>query len=185
VLAENKNAPLNSGIKVVQYTVSLLNAMASTKQGRDYLLPKDSQIEYGEHMTKLLVKRLVQIFSKEKSDTLLRQYSIGVLQKFSLRSTAQILLIDHEIISKLVNLIRLEYQTISDYSLECSMAMLMNLSLRSKGKDKMEKIHTILVPFLKGILMSNSGQIIIYATGILFSIVSNKTVREFIRQTNL
>jgi len=173
------------GIKVMQYTIALLNAMSSLKHGRDYLLPNDSDNENGKHMTGLLVKRLVQILNKETSDSLLRQYCIGVLQKFSLRNTAQILLIEHDLIEKMVNLVRQEYQSISDYSLECSMAMLMNLSLRTKGKEKMEKIHAILIPLLKGILMSNSGQIVIYANGILFSIISSEVMRNFIKQTNL
>ena len=65
------------------------------------------------------------------------------------------------------------------------MAMLMNLSLRTNGKQKMEQIHTVLIPLLKGILMSGSGQIIIYAIGILFSIITNLTMKEFIKEANL
>ena len=65
------------------------------------------------------------------------------------------------------------------------MAMLMNLSLRTNGKQKMEQIHTVMIPLLKGILMSGSGQIIIYAIGILFSIITNLTMKEFIKEANL
>lgn len=172
-------------VKVCQYTIALLNAIASQKAGRDYLLPKDDDHDYGEHMTQLLIKRLVQILNKESEDSLLRQYTIGVLQKFSLRNTAQISIINLDVIELVINIIRSEYQTIGDYSLECSMAMLMNLSLRTIGKQKMEEVHTVLVPLLKGILLSGNGQIIIYAIGILFSITNNQTIKEFIQKSNI
>ena len=174
-----------SGKRVIQYTIALINAISSIKAGRDYLLPKDSNLAHGDHMTKLLIKRLVQILNKETEDSLIRQYSVGVLQKFSLRNTAQVLLVENDIIERIVNIIRAEYQTLTDYSLEWSMAMLMNLSLRTTGKQRMQEIYQIIIPLLKGILLSSSGQIIIYWIGILFSIISNKVMRDFIKQTNL
>ncbi|CAI2373854.1 unnamed protein product [Moneuplotes crassus] len=177
---DGKSAP-----RVVQYTVALLNAISSIKMGRDYLLPREIDYEHGKHMTLCLIKRIVQVMSKETGDSLLRQYSIGVLQKFSLRNSSQLILIELDMIEKIVSIIRTEYQTISDYSLECLMATLMNLSLRTKGKERMEKIHKILVPLLKGILSMSSGQITIYANGVLFSLITNTAVREFIKQTNL
>ena len=185
-ISQNKESENKiSKSKVVQYTVALINAMASIKVGRDYLLPNTSEFEHGKHMASLLIKRLSQIISKESGDTLLRQYAIGVLQKFSLRNSAQLLLIENEMVEKIVSIIKTEYQTISDYSLECLMAMLMNLSLRTKGKEKMERIHQVLIPLLKGILKASSGQIVIYANGILFSIISNSVMREYIKQINL
>ena len=139
--SETNDANNKSGKQVIQYTVALINAVASTKAGRDYLLPNDGHLDHGDHMTKLLIKRLVQILNKETDDSLIRQYAVGVLHKFSLRNTAQTQLIDNEVIDKIINIIRAEYQTLSDYSLECSMAMLMNLSLRTAGKHKMEQIY--------------------------------------------
>jgi len=173
------------GIKVIQYTIALINAIASSKKGRDYLLPKDSNQPFGDLMTGLLIKRLVQILKKETSDTLVRQYAVGVLQKFSLRNTAQIQLIELDMAERLINTIRTEYQTLGDYSLECSFAMLMNLSLRTKGKEKLEEMHAVLIPLLKGVLLSSGGQVVIYTIGILFSVIGSRVMREFIRQTNL
>eukprot|EP00345_Euplotes_harpa_P019034 CAMPEP_0168353520 /NCGR_PEP_ID=MMETSP0213-20121227/23309_1 /TAXON_ID=151035 /ORGANISM="Euplotes harpa, Strain FSP1.4" /LENGTH=79 /DNA_ID=CAMNT_0008365165 /DNA_START=326 /DNA_END=561 /DNA_ORIENTATION=+ len=75
---------------------------------------------------------------------------------------------------RLINTIRTEYQTLGDYSLECSFAMLMNLSLRTKGKEKLEEMHAVLIPLLKGVLLSSGGQVVIYTIGILFSVIGSR-----------
>ena len=73
-LSKPQNPDNSVNIKVTQYTIALLNAITSSKIGRDYLLPKDENQAHGDHMTQLLLKRLTQILNKETSDTLLRQY---------------------------------------------------------------------------------------------------------------
>lgn len=58
------------------HTMSLLNTIANDSSGRTYIL---------QHNLQKLIKTIVQIYVKEKGDTSIRQNSIGLLQKLSLR----------------------------------------------------------------------------------------------------
>jgi hypothetical protein len=60
--------------KVLEYTMTFVNALASECLGRSYLLQKTD-----------LVADLVNILHSETTDTSLRQCVLGTLQKFSLR----------------------------------------------------------------------------------------------------
>lgn len=46
---------------------------------------------------------------------------------------------------------RKSYKDISDYTLECVLATLMNLSMRTKGKDQIEGEAKLVVALLKGL----------------------------------
>lgn len=79
------------GLKVKQYTVRLMNAMASDSVGRSYLLQNDNTIFL-----------LFSILKSENSETLLRQDALGALQKFSLRRGPQDIMIELDTIKDLV-----------------------------------------------------------------------------------
>ena len=64
----------NGSNRVLEYTMTFINALASECLGRTYLLQKHD-----------LVEVLVNILHSEESDTSLRQNALGTLQKFSLR----------------------------------------------------------------------------------------------------
>lgn len=68
--------------------MSLLNVICSFKVGWDYILPQNKEIQT------LTVESLMQILMSEEQDTVLWQYTIGVLQKLSLWKTAQNIMID-------------------------------------------------------------------------------------------
>jgi hypothetical protein len=68
--------------KVLEYTMTFVNALASECLGRGYLLQKQN-----------LVEVLVKILHKEEGDTNLRQCALGTLQKFSLRRRPQTIMI--------------------------------------------------------------------------------------------
>lgn len=65
---------LVSSKRVLEYTMTFINALASECLGRTYLLQKYD-----------LVEVLVRILHSENADTSLRQNALGTLQKFSLR----------------------------------------------------------------------------------------------------
>lgn len=65
---------LEGSRKVLEYTMTFVNALASECLGRGYLLQKLN-----------LVEVLVKILHREQGDTNLRQCALGTLQKFSLR----------------------------------------------------------------------------------------------------
>ena len=60
--------------KVLEYTMTFVNALASECLGRGYLLQKQN-----------LVEVLVKILHREQGDTNLRKCALGTLQKFSFR----------------------------------------------------------------------------------------------------
>jgi hypothetical protein len=60
--------------RVVDYTMTLINALASESLGRSYLLQKGD-----------LVEVLFRVLNREQTDSSLRQNALGTLQKFSLR----------------------------------------------------------------------------------------------------
>ena len=60
--------------RVLEYTMTFINALGNECLGRSYLLQKGD-----------LVETLVGILKNEQGDTHLRQNALGALQKFSLR----------------------------------------------------------------------------------------------------
>jgi hypothetical protein len=66
-------------------------------------------------------------------DTLLHQHALAALQKLSLCRSAQVKIIQLGMLPWLVQLLS-NTDTLSEHSLEYSMAMLMNLCLRSAGR---------------------------------------------------
>ena len=48
-------------------------------------------------------------------------------------------MIQHDLISWIVNVLKTEKETLSDYSYEYATALFMNLSLRTQGKKKCEE----------------------------------------------
>lgn len=73
---------LQGSRKVLEYTMTFVNALASECLGRGYLLQKPD-----------LVEVLVRMLHQEKGDTDLRQCALGALQKFSLRRRPQTIMI--------------------------------------------------------------------------------------------
>lgn len=113
--------------RVLDYTMTFINALASECLGRSYLLQKPD-----------LVEVLVRILNNENADTSLRQNVLGTLQKFSLRKRPQTIMIQLDMIKWIAIILANEGNQLSDYSIEYATALLMNLSLRAAGKDKCE-----------------------------------------------
>jgi hypothetical protein len=103
----------------------LLNVFASEMLGTDYL-----------HKNSKLIAKLTEILYKENEDSNLRQNTLGSLQKLSLRRDPQTTMIKLNLISWIINLLQKENDTISEYTLEYATALLMNLALRTAGKQK-------------------------------------------------
>ena len=109
--------------------MKILNALASLNKGRNYLLAKET-----------LIDDIVQCMIRESTDSDLRQKCLGTIQKFTLRSQPQNKLIELNVIHYIVNLFACESDTLSDYTIEYGLALIMNLSLRKAGREKFEAI---------------------------------------------
>jgi hypothetical protein len=139
---------LSSSKRVKEYTVRLLNVIASECSGRTYLLTKEN-----------LIQSLSNILYEEKEDSPLRKNSLGTLQKLSLRRQAQSSMIELNMIEWLGNLLKHEADSISYYSLEYGTALLMNLSLRTAGKDKIEICSVDILSVLNNLLEHENIQL--------------------------
>jgi len=104
---------------------------------------------------------------REKNETLLRQDALGALQKFSLRRHPQDVMLKLNMINYLVNMLGNELDSMSEYSLEYSTALLMNLALRKMGKDKCERIGVKVLNQLLQMIDHKNEQVRTYVNGIL------------------
>lgn len=164
---------LNCGVKVQDFLGKLVNVFASECKGRTYLL-QDSH----------LVQALIQVLYKETDDTTLRQNAIGTLQKLSLRRRPQTIMIDLHMIEWLCDVLQ-HSQDLSDYSLEYSTALLMNLSLRTTGKNTCEDPNLGVLQLLQSLLEHENPQVRTYINGTLYSILSRPILKVRARDLGL
>ncbi|XP_029905476.1 lisH domain-containing protein ARMC9 isoform X2 [Myripristis murdjan] len=158
---------------VRQYMARLINAFASLAEGRVYL----SQIH-------CLVKLLTETLRKEDEDPLTRKNVLVALQKLSLRRSQQTAMIADELIGWLVDELQ-DSDCLSDYTLEYSVSLLMNLCLRTKGKRKCAESAKHVLKVLTDLLGHENHQIRPYVNGALYSILSIPSVRQEAREMSV
>ncbi|XP_019483771.1 PREDICTED: lisH domain-containing protein ARMC9 [Hipposideros armiger] len=158
---------LHSKSEVVrQYTARLINAFASLAEGRLYLAQS----------TKVLWM-LEQRLKEEDKDVITRENVLGALQKFSLRRPLQTAMIRDGLIFWLIDILK-DPDCLSDYTLEYSVALLMNLCLRSAGKKMCAKVASLALKVLSDLLGHENHEIQPYVNGALYSILSIPSIRE-------
>eukprot|EP00825_Cyclidium_porcatum_P011752 TRINITY_DN16060_c0_g2_i2.p1 TRINITY_DN16060_c0_g2~~TRINITY_DN16060_c0_g2_i2.p1 ORF type:complete len:316 (+),score=52.84 TRINITY_DN16060_c0_g2_i2:84-1031(+) len=156
------------------HTLRLINDIASDFSGRSYLIQSDQ-----------LIISLVNIFKNEQGETIVRRNALGSLQKLSLRKKSQIIMIQHNIIKLIVKLLKEERFTLQDYSFEYAAALLMNLSLRSIGKNKCLEIKEELVDVIQNNLENENTQVRTFINGTLFAILSKSEIKSYIMNLGL
>jgi len=77
----------------------------------------------------------------------------------------------------LENILKNEIENTSFYTLEYATALLMNLSLRTAGKDKIETSNELL-PTLNNLLEHENLQVRTYVNGTLYSILTRARLKE-------
>ena len=158
---------LNKSRRVLAYTVFLINVMAGEPVGRNYLIKYDQ-----------ILDTMFAVILNEKWETAIRQQAIVTIQKFSLRTKCQNKMIEMGMIKYIVYILKNELNTLSDYTLEYSTALLMNLSLRKNGKDKWEDPKLELLHVLNELLEHENDQVRTYVNGTLYSIFRRKSLRD-------
>lgn len=151
---------------VRQYMACLINAFASLSEGRVYL----SQIP-------VLLKIMTETLKKEEKDSVTREQVLIALQKLSLRRSQQTAMIQDGLIGWLMDELQ-DSDCLSDYTLEYSAALLMNLCLRTKGKRKCAEKAKHVLKVLTDLLGHDNHEIRPYVNGALYSILSIPAVRE-------
>lgn len=155
-------------------TLKLMNALTNENRGRTYMLSKPS-----------LLEDIVKIMVTEDADTEIRQNCLGIIQKFTLRSEPQKKLIELDVINWITNVFIVESGDLSDYTLEYGLALLMNLSLRSCGRDKCEKVSEKLLKVMISYMKSESIQVRTCINGTLYSLLKRKKIKTEARTLRL
>ncbi|XP_053162941.1 lisH domain-containing protein ARMC9 isoform X2 [Hemicordylus capensis] len=151
---------------VRQYTARLINAFASLAEGRLYL-------SQNPRLLRMLEERL----KAEDKYSLTQENVLGALQKLSLRRTLQSAMIKDGLILWLVDTLK-DTECMSDYTLAYSVALLMNLCLRSSGKKMCVKIANEVLKVLSDLLGHENHEIHPYVNGALYSILAIPSIRE-------
>ncbi|KAM6414267.1 lisH domain-containing protein ARMC9 [Rhynochetos jubatus] len=158
---------LHSKSEVVrQYMARLINAFASLAEGRVYLSQNPA-----------LLRMLEERLKAEDKDSLTWENVLGALQKFSLRRALQSAMIKDGLVFWLVDVLT-DTDCLSDYTLEYSVALLMNLCLRSAGKKMCARIANHVLKVLSDLLGHENHEIQPYVNGALYSILAIPSVRE-------
>lgn len=158
---------LQSKSEVVrQYMARLINAFASLAEGRLYL-----------SQNPMLLQMLEERLKAEDKDSLTWENVLGALQKFSLRRALQSAMIKDGLIFWLADVLA-DTDSLSDYTLEYSVALFMNLCLRSAGKKMCARIADRVLKVLSDLLGHENHEIQPYVNGALYSILAIPSVRE-------
>ncbi|XP_037262875.1 lisH domain-containing protein ARMC9 isoform X2 [Falco biarmicus] len=158
---------LHSKSEVVrQYMARLINAFASMAEGRVYLSQNPT-----------LLQMLEERLKAEDKDSLTWENVLGALQKFSLRRALQSTMIKDGLIYWLVDILT-DTDCLSDYTLEYSVALLMNLCLRRAGKKMCARIANHVLKVLSDLLGHENHEIQPYVNGALYSILDIPSIRE-------
>ncbi|XP_069830561.1 lisH domain-containing protein ARMC9 isoform X2 [Dendropsophus ebraccatus] len=151
---------------VRQYIARLINAFASLTDGRVYL----SQNPH-------LLRSLEETLKGEDKDSITRENVLGCLQKLSLRRPMQSAMIKDGLIAMLVQELE-DTDHLSDYTVEYSVALLMNLCLRTAGKKMCAKKAGLILKVLSDLLGHENHEIRPYVNGALYSILAVPAIRE-------
>ena len=155
----------------------LLNQIASLTKGRNYLLMNKN--------SNSLIECLVNCMKNEKNDSELRQNCLGTIQKFTLRSEPQNKLISMNIIKWIIDVFVYEFKTLSDYTVEYGLALIMNLSLRKNGRDKFEEESERVMQVLINYISKENLQIQTCVNGTLYSLLKRKKFIDEAKKFNV
>ncbi|XP_062594283.1 lisH domain-containing protein ARMC9-like isoform X1 [Saccostrea cucullata] len=151
---------------VKQTAARLFNAFASLCAGRTYLAQNQE-----------LFKALLDNLHSEEKESITREMVLGALQKLSLRRNLQSSMIDAGLIEWLVKVLE-DNDNLSDYTLEYSVALLMNLCLRTSGKKRCVGNAHQTLKVLSDLLGHENQEIRPYVNGALYSILAIPSIRE-------
>ncbi len=143
--------------------MKLLNSIASLNKGRNYLLSKEN-----------LIDDIVQCMINEKTDSELRQNCLGAIQKFTLRAEPQNRLIELNVIHYIVDVFSTQGDSLSDYTTEYGLALIMNLSLRKAGREKFESVAEQTLKILLKFMDKDSPQVLTCINGTLYSLLKRQ-----------
>jgi len=120
---------------------------------------------------------MVQAMKMDPQDTLCRQNLLGALQKLSLRRLAQSMMNKAQMISYLCSILS-ELDCLSEYSVEYGAALLMNLCLRTAGKNEACANPDTTIKILNDLIDHDNIQVKTYVNGCLYSLFADSEMRQ-------
>ena len=145
-----------------------LSCLSTYSAGRSYLLLAGAE---------WLVGSLFAAMRSEAGDSRLRQHLLGCLQKCSLRRTVQ----DHAIavggVEWTLSMLQ-DADSLSEYTVEYATAFLLNLTLRTAGKDRCEQSTARCLEALIDLLEYDNSQVKQYVHGTLYAILNRGSLKE-------
>ncbi|XP_018096826.1 lisH domain-containing protein ARMC9 isoform X1 [Xenopus laevis] len=158
---------LRSPSEVVrQYTALLIDVCASLGYGRVYLSQNPR-----------LLHSLVEAWKAEEKESIARETVLGILQKLSLRRSMQSAMIKDDLIFWLVRELE-DPDHLSDYALQYTIALFMNLCLRTAGRKLCSRDADHVLKVLSDLLGHENHEIRSYVNGALYSILAVPSIRE-------
>lgn len=146
----------------------LLSCLAATSSGRSYLLTLGAE---------WLVETLFTGIRQETGDSKLRQHLLGCLQKCSLRKAVQDQAISTGGVEWTLTVLH-DADTLSDYTVEYATALLLNLTLRTAGKDRCEPPKARCLEALIDLLEFDNSQVKQYVHGSLYAVLTRGVLKE-------
>ena len=154
--------------KIKNEALKLLNLMSTNIPGRSYLSKSEDFVEF-----------LIGLLKREQGDTKVRRRSLGVLQNLSLRTKPINIMIKNDLVKLSLEILDKEKDSLQPYSLDYFSALLMNLSLRSDGKQKFEELDGVpLFDTLTDLLHIQSGRVRTFIHGVLYSILTVPAIKQ-------
>ncbi|KHN85025.1 LisH domain-containing protein ARMC9 [Toxocara canis] len=164
----------DAGNNVKEELGRFLNALASFRIGRDYLL----SFSQGKELLTLLSAAL----KSKKLHHHAGDHSLAALQKLSLRSSVQKELISQGMLEWLAYVLD---SKINAFALEYGCALLMNLCLNPVSNSTLGRVSIPLLNTISSLLRNDNKEICKYVNGVLYSVMCVGRVRARAKEIDL
>ncbi|XP_063853349.1 lisH domain-containing protein ARMC9-like isoform X2 [Scylla paramamosain] len=155
-----------------QAVARLVNALTAFSAGRAYLATEE------------VCGVLLAALKGEPLDPTTGDMTLAALQKLSIRPEVQEWLVAGGAVEWLACTLQAGH-TLPTYTQEYAAALLMNLTLRSAGRERCLPLSPTLLPALTRLLPALPAHVVPYITGALFSLLSHPDLRQHALDTHL
>ncbi|EFC47185.1 predicted protein [Naegleria gruberi] len=150
---------------VVEYTLRLINIFSTENVGVVYLTKDLTQ--------NTIIMDLIQILELERSDSIIRQNVVSILQKLSVKSKPQQQMVNNDLIDIVCKILS-NPENCGDFTTEYGVSLLMNLCLGKVSIRACERSD--IIPVLMDLIQHESPQVRTYVHGTLYSVLSFSNV---------
>ncbi|XP_067000714.2 lisH domain-containing protein ARMC9 [Anabrus simplex] len=161
-----------------QAAARLVNTLASLRSGRDYLCGANCRI----------LSVLVPCLKGERGiniDSITLDMILATLQKLSLRHSQRVWMLEAGLVEWLVCWLSNEAVAMKAYALEYSTALLMNLCLHRRAKERCVPLAKTVLKMLTDLLGTELTQAVPYVNGTLYSLLANTLINHEAKRMGL